>query len=485
MALSKRELDELKPWIEKTVKRVLGFSEPTVVTAALNCVGKGMDKKKAADHLKPFLDDSTLRFVDKLFEAVEEGRSSRHSKSSSDRSRKRELKEVFGDDSEISKESSGVKKRRIPRFEEVEEEPEVIPGPPSESPGMLTKLQPKTPSSSQPERLPIGNTIQPSQAATFMNDAIEKARKAAELQARIQAQLALKPGLIGNANMVGLANLHAMGIAPPKVELKDQTKPTPLILDEQGRTVDATGKEIELTHRMPTLKANIRAVKREQFKQQLKEKPSEDMESNTFFDPRVSIAPSQRQRRTFKFHDKGKFEKIAQRLRTKAQLEKLQAEISQAARKTGIHTSTRLALIAPKKELKEGDIPEIEWWDSYIIPNGFDLTEENPKREDYFGITNLVEHPAQLNPPVRISNLMRVLGTEAVQDPTKVEAHVRAQMAKRQKAHEEANAARKLTAEQRKVKKIKKLKEDISQGVHISVYRFLCIVLEIVLELTL
>jgi len=66
---------------------------------------------------------------------------------------------------------------------------------------------------------------------------------------------------------------------------------------------------------------------------------------------------------------------------------------------------------------------------------------------------------------------MRVLGTEAVQDPTKVEAHVRAQMAKRQKAHEEANAARKLTAEQRKVKKIKKLKEDISQGVHISVYR--------------
>lgn len=48
---------------------------------------------------------------------------------------------MFGDDSEISKESSGVKKRRIPRFEEVEEEPEVIPGPPSESPGMLTKLQ--------------------------------------------------------------------------------------------------------------------------------------------------------------------------------------------------------------------------------------------------------------------------------------------------------------------------------------------------------
>ncbi|KAM8921636.1 U4/U6 small nuclear ribonucleoprotein Prp3 isoform 2-T2 [Pelodytes ibericus] len=545
MSLSKRELDDLKPWIEKTVKGVLGFSEPTVVTAALNCVGKGMDKKKAADHLKPFLDSSTFRFVDKLFDAVKESRGSRHSRSSSDRSRKRGLKEMFGDETDHSKDASSAKNKRVLRFEEVEEEPEVIPGPPSESPGMLTKIQikqmmeaatkqieerkkqlsfvgptpTKSSSGTQSERSSIGSTIQPSQAATFMNDAIEKARKAAELQARIQAQLALKPGLIGTTNMVGLANLHAMGIAPPKVELKDQSKPTPLILDDQGRTVDATGKEIELTHRMPTLKANIRAVKREQFKQQLKEKPSDDLESNTFFDPRVAIIPAQRQKRGFKFHDKGKFEKIAQRLRTKAQLEKLQAEISQAAKKTGIQTSTRLALIAPKKALKEGEIPEIEWWDSFIIPNGIDLTEESVlKREDFHGITNLVEHPAQLSPPVdgdapvtlgiyltkkeqkklrrqtrreaqkelqekvrlglmpppepkvRISNLMRVLGTEAIQDPTKVEAHVRAQMAKRQKAHEEANAARKLTSEQRKEKKVKKLKEDLSQGVHVAVY---------------
>jgi len=66
---------------------------------------------------------------------------------------------------------------------------------------------------------------------------------------------------------------------------------------------------------------------------------------------------------------------------------------------------------------------------------------------------------------------MRVLGTEAVQDPTKIEAHVREQMAKRQKVHEEANAARKLTAEERKQKKIRKVKEDTSLGVHVAVYR--------------
>lgn len=39
------------------------------------------------------------------------------------------------------------------------------------------------------------------------------------------------------------------------------------------------------------------------------------------------------------------------------------------------------------------------------------------------------------------------------------------------RAHEEANAARKLTTEQRRSKKEKKLKEDTSLGVHVSVYR--------------
>ncbi|XP_039623493.1 U4/U6 small nuclear ribonucleoprotein Prp3 isoform X1 [Polypterus senegalus] len=549
MALSKRELDELKPWVEKTVKRVLGFSEPTVVTAALHCVGKGMDKRKTTDQLKPFLDESTSKFVDRLFEAMEDCRSSRHSKSSSEKNRKRDLKDVFGDDQEIAREAAGdvaVKKKRVPRFEEVEE-PEVIPGPPLESPGMLTKVQIKQMMEaatrqieerkkqlsfvapvSVPSRVSVvtpdpparGQTIQPSQAVTFMNDAIEKAKKAAELQARIQSQFALGSMLVGTNNLVGLANLHAMGIAPPKVEARDITKPTPLILDELGRTVDASGNKIELTHRMPTLKANIRAVKREQFKQQLKERPADDLESTSYFDPRVPNVAAQRPKRSFKFHDKGRFEKIGQRVRAKAQLERLQMEIAQTAKKTGIHASTKLALIAPKKEIKEGDVPDIEWWDSYLVPPGMELTPENlSKEQDIFDLSNLVEHPAQMGPPVdtdkpvtlgvyltkkeqkklrrqtrreaqkelqekvrlglmpppepkvRISNLMRVLGTEAVQDPTKVEAHVRAQMAKRQKAHEEANAARKLTAEQRKEKKVKKLKEDLTTGVHVCVYR--------------
>ncbi|XP_008430962.1 U4/U6 small nuclear ribonucleoprotein Prp3 isoform X2 [Poecilia reticulata] len=558
MSLPKREVEELRPWVERTVKKVLGFSEPTVVTAALHCVGKGLDKKKTTDQLRPILDDSAGGFVERLFEALEESRNSRGSKGSSEKHRKRELKEVFGEEADTGAvqvapdagDGTTVKRKRVPRFQEVEE-PEVIPGPPSESPGMLTKMQIKqmmeaatkqieerkkqlsftSPATGDGSRL-LGaatggaSSIAPSQAASFMNDAIEKARKAAELQARIQSQLAQKPGILntfvntGPPNLVALANLHAMGIAPPKVDIKEVNKPTPLILDDKGRTVDATGKEIELTHRMPTLKANIRAVKREQFRQQLKEKPGDDIESTSYFDQRVLITPAQRTRKGFKFHEPGRFEKIAQRVRTKAQLERLQNEIAQAAKKTGIQASTKLALIAPKKEIGEGDVPNIEWWDSYILSTHLPINPESKFEEiDLFCVTNLVEHPAQISPPVdtdkpvtlgvyltkreqkklrrqtrreaqkevqekvrlglmpppepkvRISNLMRVLGTEAVQDPTKVEAHVRAQMAKRQKAHEEANAARKLTAEQRKEKKVKKLKEDLTNGVHVTVYR--------------
>ena len=69
-----------------------------------------------------------------------------------------------------------------------------------------------------------------------------------------------------------------------------------------------------------------------------------------------------------------------------------------------------------------------------------------------------------------MANLMRVLGTEAVMDPTKMEKHVREQMAKRLKTHQDANEQRKLTPEQRKEKKIKKLKEDTSTGVQVAIY---------------
>jgi U4/U6 small nuclear ribonucleoprotein PRP3 len=336
-----------------------------------------------------------------------------------------------------------------------------------------------------------------------MADAIDKAKKANELQARIQVKLA----------NIGLA---------PASQLPLSTGPTPVILDEEGRTIDIkTGQAIQLQHHMPTLKANIRAKKREQFKA-VHEKPPEEISESKFFDGRLSLKGAQRSRRSFKFHEKGKYEHLAQRLRTKAQLEKLQNEIAQAAKKTGIASAAKLATIQPKSVLKDDEVPDVEWWDAVILKNDVCADADGNVSFtdiDFEGITHLCEHPVQMKPPaelekniqlavmltkkernklrrqnrteaqkeiqekirlglmpppepkVHMANLMRVLGTEAVQDPTKVEAHVRAQMAKRQRGHEEANAARKLTKEQKREKKIRKIKENTSNGVHVCVYR--------------
>lgn len=74
-------------------------------------------------------------------------------------------------------------------------------------------------------------------------------------------------------------------------------------------------------------------------------------------------------------------------------------------------------------------------------------------------------------PKVKISNLMRVLGEEAIQDPTKVEARVRKEMQQRQKMHEKANQQRKLTAEERRTKISNKLKEDQRISNEIAVFK--------------
>src|SRR6266705_2446978 len=62
---------------------------------------------------------------------------------------------------------------------------------------------------------------------------------------------------------------------------------------------------------------------------------------------------------------------------------------------------------------------------------------------------------------VRLANLMKVLTSDAVQDPTRVEARVRREVAMRKHTHDKMNAERKLTDEQRREKvETKKVEED-------------------------
>lgn len=331
-----------------------------------------------------------------------------------------------------------------------------------------------------------------------------------------------------------------------------------LIIDSEGRTIDKrTGELIQIQSRLPTLKANIQAKKRDydsrikkggndyasgiastisglssvfspsvsglvsQIPNQAMPETNETPQSDLFFDPRLKLKTAERNKRKLTFTEKGVYVDIANKLRTKSKLQQLQQEIATISKKTGISSDSRLALIQPKRVSKE-TTPNIEWWDFAVLNdvnyeclnnlNDLELIEK-------IKINRLIEHPVQMKPPthsdkkittavmltakerkklrrqnrsealkeeqekirlglalppepkVKISNLMRVLGTEAVQDPTKVEEYVRNQMAKRQKMHEEHNESRKLTDAERSAKKTRKLMENTDNGVDVSVYR--------------
>lgn len=67
---------------------------------------------------------------------------------------------------------------------------------------------------------------------------------------------------------------------------------------------------------------------------------------------------------------------------------------------------------------------------------------------------------------------MKVLTSDAVQDPTKVEARVRREVAMRKHHHEKMNEERKLTPEQRREKiEMKKLEEE-KKGIFGAVYKY-------------
>lgn len=167
------------------------------------------------------------------------------------------------------------------------------------------------------------------------------------------------------------------------------------------------------------------------------------------------------------------------------------------------------AVAAPSTPL-EPPPPAVEWWDKNLLATG---SYEADVQDDKVAIkpnklTIYVEHPIPIEPPseapppppqplkltkkelkklrtqrrqarekekqdlirqglleppkpkVKIANLYRVLGEQAVADPTAMEKEVRKQMAERQAAHEDRNLSRMLTPAEKREKKLKKMFEE-------------------------
>ena len=93
--------------------------------------------------------------------------------------------------------------------------------------------------------------------------------------------------------------------------------------------------------------------------------------------------------------------------------------------------------------------------------------EREEERKDKIAL-GLMEAP---EPKLKLGNFMKVLGDQAISDPSKIEAKVMEQVQARVMNHEMRNAARKLTPAERKEKKRKKLAEDTSLQVVVGLYR--------------
>ncbi|KAJ7484676.1 pre-mRNA processing factor 3-domain-containing protein [Mycena latifolia] len=230
-------------------------------------------------------------------------------------------------------------------------------------------------------------------------------------------------------------------------------------------------------------------------------------------------APKDRSNRNFRFNPKGKYVALGNQMRQENQLEALKQRIAESARKAGLDGDMGI-----ERGIKRPPPPEAEWWDQPLLPNkryaDIELGVGNLNiRTSDSPITIYIQHPIPIpapgdknkvelkpmmltkkerkkmrklkragelqdkrdrvamglippDPPkVRLSNMMKVLTSDHVQDPTRVEARIRREVAMRKHGHEKMNAERKLTDEQRREKIETKKAEEDKRGIHGAVFK--------------
>lgn len=299
----------------------------------------------------------------------------------------------------------------------------------------------------------------------------------------------------------------------------------PALMGESSSQGPRPGKGQSLPQKLATTVANQRtgspAPATKKARLDLSAPSLEEIKSNPYYDASLSsknAVPRGRHSRQLVFNQKGKYIQQALALKRQAQLEAMKKAIAERARKAGIEEE-----LDAEKAFIVSAPPALEWWDEGLVSgDSYDAIADpaNMKiaTEDSI-ITIYIQHPVLLEPPqekivpapkpmfltskeqaklrrqrrmadlkeqqakirlglepapppkVKRSNMMLVLGEEAVKDPTAVEARVNREIAERKAKHDMTNEERKLTDEQRHEKLAAKQQEDAAKGVFTNVYR--------------
>ncbi|QIW95916.1 hypothetical protein AMS68_001434 [Peltaster fructicola] len=236
----------------------------------------------------------------------------------------------------------------------------------------------------------------------------------------------------------------------------------------------------------------------------------------TVYDPKIARKSGNRTSKPLAFVAQGKYIAQSIALKEQAELEAMKRRIALESKKIAIESASDRSFLVPEP-------PEIEWWDDGLLTENhksYDDWEQHNRIEAADStITAYVQHPVLLAAPqdklmpapkalmlttkemkklrrqrrmadmkeeqakirlglidapapkVKKGNMMRVYGEQAVKDPTAVEARVNKEIAQRAETHEQDNAARKLTKEQRAEKLKRQQAGDEAKGIKIAVFR--------------
>ncbi|KAM0789506.1 hypothetical protein ACM66B_000325 [Microbotryomycetes sp. NB124-2] len=394
------------------------------------------------------------------------------------------------------------------------------PAPPSVAP----PPPPPSSSSAAPPRPPVSGLPQPNVDPDLAKKVADAKRLVESMQAKKRAAMTtvnpylsqpvpkksdpvLDPSVVGRGGLTTAAHPLLMDNAVPAAQTKkDRYKP----MAPKFSTAKANA-------RMPTPQPKLAPAPAPTKDESIADTP--------FFDPRLGYGSAGatgkshmgrgHERATLKFNQRGKFVKLGEAMRAEARMEELKKRILESARKAGLESE----LEDQAKQVKRPPPPDIEWWDAPFVP-GETYDSFTPEHLEKSGnITIYVQHPIQIpapqdkikveskplfltkkemkkmrrqrrmaelkdkqdrvklgllppDPPkVKLSNMMRVLTNEAVNDPTKVEARVKREMVARERQHLKMNNDRKLTEEERRLKTESKYEADAAKGIGVLAFK--------------
>ncbi len=333
----------------------------------------------------------------------------------------------------------------------------------------------------------------------------KKAEGAAEVKQEAKPNVALLPSLQSMAGPEG---------------------PIPLILDEQGRQVDMSGKLVSASASKASgnksLLINKRVAREKVFGGAAAAAAErEGPAPKGVFDARIQGGSVKREKKGFRFVEPGTFVRKEDRAVAEQKLENLNQQMAKAGEEVTPEMALEVKLGLDAAITDRDPIPDYEWWDVALageegyVPSSYAELEAKALAK----VNTLLEHPKDVSglkaepkevsiplmltekerkrmrreervakqeqqraqimlgiippppPKVKLSNMDRVFGAKMVENPTAVEAEVRNAMKERLMKHLVDNEARKLTPTERREKRLKAVIKDRKEELRSAVFR--------------